>query len=354
MVSNGWHTYVIGNGRSRAIVVNARSAGFSKASLKGLAVQWQGRILYWELVVMFRIIVLACFCLVIMACASLPREPVPVDRVFDAKIAGMPNVRAWGGIMSQDFQSDLVESHRQESPGQFPLDEHGLPIYDALALSGGGASGAYGAGYLNGWTTTGSRPDFKLVTGISTGALTAPMAFLGPEYDAQLKAVFTSVETDNILKVFNPIRIIYRNESIASTGPLEELIDANYDEDFIRKVAARHNQGYRLYIGTHHMDAQRLVVWNMGLIANSGHPDAVKLFRKVVLASASIPIAFPPVMIESEVDGESYDEMHVDGGISVQVFFYAGTVDVTAAISDAASEELKEHPANKGGSLCYS
>jgi predicted acylesterase/phospholipase RssA len=282
---------------------------------------------------------LAGFLLLISGCSTLPRTPVPVDKVFDAKIAGMPGVRAWGGILSPNFQADFLASHYQEAEGQFPRDEEGRPQYDGLALSGGGATGAFGAGYLYGWTRTGERPDFKIVSGISTGSLIAPFAFLGSDYDEQLKAVFTSVDTESIMERLSLFAILFKSESLASTGPLKKLIDKNFDEIFIRKVAERHNHGYRLYIGTHHMDAQRLVVWNMGLIANSDHPDAPELFRKVVLASASIPIVFPPVYINSELDGQTYDEMHVDGGVSVQVFFYGGTFDINAAVRTALGDE---------------
>ena len=282
------------------------------------------------------------------ACATLPRNPIPADRAFDAEIDGIPGARAWGGIVSEDFMDDLVLSRKQESPGQFAVDDDGWPIYDMLALSGGGATGAFGAGFLNGWSETGERPDFKLVSGISTGALIAPLAFLGAQQDELLKSVFTSVETENILEKLSLFAIIFRSESVATTGPLKALIDQFFDEEFLQKVAQRHNQGYRLYIGTHHMDAQRLVVWNMGLIANSSHPDAPELFRNIVLASASIPVVFPPVMIDSVVDGETYDEMHVDGGVSVQVFINAGTFDVPAALAAASGLGEKEVPVIRG------
>jgi len=298
---------------------------------------------------MVRFFVISIIFLVGSGCATLPRDPVPSDRVFDAEIPGIPGVRAWGGILSEDFQTDLIESRQQEAPDQFPRDKYGNPVYDALALSGGGATGAYGAGFLNGWTKAGDRPDFKMVSGISTGALTAPIAFLGSKYDDLLREFFTTVETDSILQRLSLVTILFQSESFASTAPLKKLLDRHFDLAFLRKIADRHNQGYRLYIGTHHMDAQRLVVWNMGLIANSNHPDAAELFRNVILASASIPIAFPPVLIKSEVDGVIYDEMHVDGGVSVQVFFYAGTVNARAALAAAAEEtNLEDLPENPG------
>ena len=263
------------------------------------------------------------------------------DEVFDAQAAGMPGVRAWGGVFSEDFQADVIKSYWQEPEDEFLRDENGIPIYKGLALSGGGAVGAFGAGFLYGWTKTGKRPNFKLVSGVSTGALIAPFAFLGTEFDEQLKSVFTSVESENILERFSLFAILFQRESLASTGPLEKLIDKHFDDEFIRKVAAKHNRGHRLYIGTHHMDAQRPVVWNMGLIANSSHANAPELFRKVVLASTSIPIAFPPVLIEAELAGKTFDEMHVDGGVSAQVFFYGGTIDIDAAVRSVLGDQMK-------------
>jgi len=278
--------------------------------------------------------------LALCGCTQLPRNPVPSDQIFDAEAAGVPGVRAWAGEISERFQLDLVDAYGQEPAGEFPRDENGIPVYDALALSGGGATGAFGAGILYGWAQAGERPDFKLVSGISTGALIAPFAFLGTDYDEQLKQVFTSVDSQSIFQRLSFFKFLRQSESLASTAPLKSLIDSYLDDEFIRSVAGKHNDGHRLYIGTHHMDAQRLVVWNMGLIANSSHPDAPELFRKVILASASIPIIFPPVLIKAEVDGETFDEMHADGGLSTQVFFYGGTIDLTAAASSVLGDRV--------------
>jgi predicted acylesterase/phospholipase RssA len=276
-------------------------------------------------------------------CTGLPRNPVPLDDIDRAEIPGMSAVRAWGGQRSAHFQADLVNSIKQEPDGSFPLDDSGYPIYHGLALSGGGSNGAFGAGVLNGWTQAGTRPEFKVVTGISTGALIAPFAFLGSGYDEQLKNVYTTTRTPDILERVNIFRIMFQSsEAFTRTTPLERLIEMHFDADFLNAVAAAHNQGRRLYIGTAHMDAQRLVVWNMGAIANSGHPDALHLFNQVVLASSSIPAVFPPVFIEVEVDGQRYDEMHADGGTILQMFFHAGTVDIIAA-AGATGRAARDH-----------
>lgn len=275
------------------------------------------------------------------ACTGLPRNAVPVEDIDRAEIPGMSAVRAWAGQMDTDFQADLVNSVGQELPGAFPLDASGFPIYHALALSGGGSNGAFGAGIVNGWSEAGTRPRFKVVTGISTGALIAPFAFLGPDYDRRLKTVYTTTRTQDILERLNIFRILFRGEAFTRTTPLKQLIETHFDADFLKAVAAAHNQGRRLYVGTTHMDAQALIVWNMGIIANSNHPDALDLFQKVILASSSIPAAFPPVFIEVEVDGSRYDEMHSDGGTVTQVFFDAGTMDLRAA-AQATGREQRE------------
>jgi predicted acylesterase/phospholipase RssA len=277
------------------------------------------------------------------ACTSLPRHPVPVEDIRRAEIPGMPAVRAWAGQLDPAFQADLVTSVKQEPAGAFPLDDSGFPLYHALVLSGGGSNGAFGAGILNGWSEAGTRPDFKVVTGISTGALIAPFAFLGSGYDGQLKSVFTTTQTRDILERLNIFRILFQGEAFAHTTPLKHLIETHFDADFLKAVAAAHNHGRRLYVGTTHMDAQTLVVWNMGAIANSNHPEALDLFRKIVLASSSIPGAFPPVFIEVEIDGRRYDEMHTDGGTVTQVFFFAGTVDLSAVAQAAGRAQRAGH-----------
>ncbi len=277
----------------------------------------------------------------VSGCATLPRNAVPVERIYDAEIPGFPDVRAWSGQISKEFQADIIQSGREEPEAEFPRDENGMPIRDALALSGGGSSGAFGAGFLNGWSAKGTRPNFKVVTGISTGALTAPFAFLGSEFDEQLKQAFTTMSTENILQRLNIFKILFKSEAVYSTGPLKQLIQERINADMLGAIAVKHDQGHRLYIGTANLDAQRLVIWNMGLIAKSQSAGALDLFHKVILASTSIPAIFPPVLIGVELDGNRYDEMHADGGTLFQVFFYAGTIDIKAARREAYGYDFK-------------
>ena len=238
----------------------------------------------------------------------------------------MPDVRAWAGRPSPAMERDLELSFRQESPADFPRGADGVVRYPHLALSGGGSNGAFGAGFLNGWSATGSRPVFKVVTGVSTGALMAPFAFLGPQYDAPLHEFYTTTTTRDIFAVGSILVSLLRGDSLADTGPLAALIARHVDAEFLRKIADAHNRGRRLYMGSVDLDSQQFVVWNMGLIAANGHPDALELFRKVMLASASIPIAFPPVFFDVEADGRRYDEMHVDGFVAANIFLNAGLV----------------------------
>jgi hypothetical protein len=277
----------------------------------------------------------------VSGCATLPRNAVPIARVHDAEIPGFPSVRAWSGQISKEFQADIIRSGREEPEAEFPRDENGIPIRNALALSGGGSNGAFGAGFLNGWSANGTRPDFKVVTGISTGALIAPFAFLGSEFDEQLKQAYTTTRTENILQKLNIFKILFKSEALTSTVPLSQLVQERITADMVRAVAEKHDQGHRLYIGTTHMDAQRLVVWSMGLIAKSQSAGALDLFHKVILASTSIPVAFPPVLIEVELDGNRCDEMHADGGTLTQVFFYGGIIDIKAARREAYGYDFK-------------
>ena len=243
-----------------------------------------------------------------------------------AVIPGMPDVRDWGDEPSPHFQEDLIQSVRDEweATGSVSMG------MDALLLSGGGSNGAFGAGFLSGWTEAGTRPIFKLVTGVSTGALAAPFAFLGPDYDEALEQLFTTVTNKDIYKIRNPLTVL-RKDSLTRTDPLAAKIKQVVDVAMMEKIAAEHRRGRRLYVGTTNLDAQRLVVWNMGAIAASGRPGSLDLFRKVLLASASIPVAFPPVYFDVEVDGIRYDEMHVDGGVIAEFFLWGAMVDIASA-----------------------
>lgn len=238
---------------------------------------------------------------------TLPRNPVPVDKMSIAHLAAVKNARTTG-----------IRHAADPNCGKRQLPED----LNILALSGGGPDGAFGAGFLCGWTTA-ARPQFDMVTGISTGALIAPFAFLGPQYDSMLKEAYTTVTAKDVFVPF-----IMSGESFADAGPLKKEINRVITPQIVEAVGAEHKKGRRLYIGTTNLDSQKLVVWDMGRIASSGSGDAVELFRKILLASSSIPGLFAPVYFEVEADGAKYDEMHADGSLMTSVFGYGPLFEV--------------------------
>jgi Patatin-like phospholipase len=253
----------------------------------------------------------------VAGCNSMgSRHPVPENLLSRAEISGLPGVRTMvspGHIDPGQFVrllGDAVERARAVTNRPLTL----------LALSGGGSRGAYGAGLLCGWTGSGNRPEFDVVTGISTGSLLGPYAFLGPAYDQKLKEAYTTITDKDVFKERDPIEILFGADSVVDTSPLAKTLEEQMDQGVIDAVAAEYRKGRRFYVGTSDLDAQCLMVWDMGAIAASGRPDARKLFCKVLLASASIPVAFPPVLFQVEAEGKMYDEMHGDGGVMTQVF----------------------------------
>jgi len=196
-----------------------------------------------------------------------------------------------------------------------------LPEVQLLSVSGGGENGAFGAGLLCGWSEQGSRPAFDLVTGVSTGALTAPFAYLGSNYDSQLRAVYTELTPSRVL-VSRRFTAALWDDALTDNSPLFKTISEYLNEDMQTDLAKAYGQGRLLLIGSTDLDAQQPVIWNVGAIAASGHPRALDTIRRLLLASAAIPAAFPPSMIDVTLDGKSYQEMHVDGGAFAQAFLY--------------------------------
>jgi predicted acylesterase/phospholipase RssA len=204
---------------------------------------------------------------------------------------------------------------RNHSPATTPRN--------VLVLSGGGMNGAFTAGVLRGWTASGTRPQFDVVTGISTGALIAPFAFLGPQYDAELERLYTSMRRENI---FRPRLLLI--DSVVSSEPLEQQIAAGATPEILQKIAEAHGQGRRLYVGTTNLDTKRLVVWDLGAIAARNTPESRMLFQKVILASCSIPGLLPPVPIDVEIDGKRFTELHVDGGVTACLFLQPAMIGI--------------------------
>ena len=247
---------------------------------------------------------------------------VPMEQATSAVIPGIPGARYWVGVDIEAYTNDVMAARQLEIDAMARNGQTGLlPPAALLAVSGGGDNGAFGAGLLCGWTAAGNRPAFKAVTGVSTGALIAPFAFLGTDYDDVLRQVYTSVKPTDIAERRSFLAAV-DNDGMADNRPLWGLISKFVDDKLLAKIAAEHAKGRLLLIGTTNLDARQPVIWNMGVIASSHAPGALDLFRKILLASAAIPGAFPPSMFPVEVDGKPYEEMHVDGGASAQVFLY--------------------------------
>ena len=269
------------------------------------------------------LVILAAAMLFAAGCGTVRiRHAVPKDFVNQAQVPGMSGIRCWGDSIQKEIPDFVKASVEQERKYLASIGKEGQwPTANFLAISGGGGDGAYAAGLLCGWTASGTRPEFKVVTGISTGALIAPYAFLGPKYDSKVKEVYTTVTTASIMNPRYWLSIL-KADSIADSKPLQDLAARHLTPEVLKEVAQEHAKGRRLLVGTTNLDAQRPVIWDLGAIASSGRPDALDLFRRICVASASIPGVFSPAYITVEANGKQYDEMHVDGGTSAQIFVY--------------------------------
>jgi predicted acylesterase/phospholipase RssA len=242
--------------------------------------------------------------MMLSACSSIERISHTQAEQAKAVIPGIPDARVWADDPALAIRTPLVNIKVRERPA-------------ILALSGGGPDGAFGAGLLNGWTQRGDRPQFAIVTGASAGALIAPFAFLGSEYDSVLASVFTSGVMEGFLQFQGLSGLL--GTGLFEAKPLQKLIASHVTNDVIDRIAQEYRAGRRLYVVTTNLDAQRTAIWDMGKIAASGEPNAYDLFRKVIEASASIPGVFSPVLIDVEAQGKRFAEMHVDGGITANV-----------------------------------
>jgi hypothetical protein len=259
--------------------------------------------------------------LVISAAGCAGNQPrldaAPAD-VYATPV-GFKGIRYWGDSELKKLDQAIAE--RREQLALAAKTDHSINLKhaDYLAISGGGSNGAYGAGLLVGWTAKGNRPRFEVVTGISTGSLSAPFAFLGPAYDAQLTKIYTDIDTKDVLTKKGPLQGLF-GESMADNAPLKKLVAHYVTPQLLDDIAAERAKGRRLFVGTTNIDAQRPVVWDMTAIAASDNPDKLRLFRDVLVASAAIPGVFPPEMIKVTAEGQLFEEMHVDGGTATQVF----------------------------------
>ncbi len=255
-------------------------------------------------------------------CASAERRPaVPFELSTQATVVGFPaGIRYFPRDATdvKEFERDFLASNETEK--KF-LGVAELPPNAYLAISGGGDNGAFGAGLLNGWTKSGTRPEFKLVTGVSTGALIAPFAFLGPAYDERLAALYTGISMRDVAEERWLLSVLY-DDAVADNAPLRRLVKKSVTQEMLDAIAAEHDKGRILLVATTNLDVRRPVIWNITEIAATRRPGALELVHKILIASAAIPGTFPPVMIDVEAGGRRYQEMHVDGGTASQVFVY--------------------------------
>jgi hypothetical protein len=256
-----------------------------------------------------RLALLGVICSIVLltgGCATIsPRNVPPQANAGQIDLEGFHNIRFWGDAPAPAFEMIAMA----DSPSR---------VLNFLAVSGGAEDGAFGAGLLVGWGDAATRPNFDLVTGISSGALIAPFVFLGRERDGQLREIFTKYGRKDIY-TYN-VNGLIDGSALTDDTPLVHLIENYVDDAFLQEVARERTKGRILLIGTTNLDTQRPVLWDMGRIAMSSNPDAIVLFRKILLASATLPGVFPPVRIQVRVGGKDYDELHVDRGVTRQVF----------------------------------
>lgn len=271
----------------------------------------------------WKMAVVVCLAIAGAGCGTAMSRQAPPDAAVAerAVVSGLQAVRFWGDEIPS---GNLLEELRRRmphlaSPTSYTTTADGRPVIEYLALSGGGSDGAFGAGLLAGWSQRGTRPEFEVVTGVSAGAIIAPFAFLGSRHDKELEEIWTEYQTSQIITA-QILPGLLGGSSLADTAPLASLVARYVDRKLLRAVATQYRRGRLLLIGTTNLDAQRPVIWNMGEIAASGHPGAIDLFRQVIMASAAIPGAFPPVHIKVEANGQMVEEMHVDGGVTREVF----------------------------------
>ena len=267
-----------------------------------------------------RLILAALTIGILGACSFIPRDKFTATEQSLAQIPGIPAARFW------------VDGSREELSTFLRASSLGPAIsitgnFDVLAISGGAYDGAFGAGIISGWTASGARPRFTIVTGVSAGALTAPLAFLGPQYDGEIAEAFTNGASRFLGDLGGVFSLLGSSDLRRSS--LVDLVDKFVDARLLRAVAVEHAKGRRLFVVSTNLDAQRGVVWDLGAIAGVGVPEARELFRDVLVASASIPGVFGPTYIEVETNGRRFKEMHVDGGATTQVFILPDVILAT-------------------------
>jgi predicted patatin/cPLA2 family phospholipase len=267
---------------------------------------------------------------------KVPARKCPPPKILTANLHEIDDAESCCAMANPNLLESLKETLARDQAENSVLNR---PPQNYLALSGGGVLGTFTVGVLCGWSDSGHRPQFDVVTGISTGALIATYAFLGSHYDQVLRDYYSDFGPRDVYRRRCALSILWSDSAVDST-PLREKIEKAITCEVLAEVAAAHAEGRRLYIGTTNLDSRRLVIWDMGAIAASGRSDARKLYCDVVLASASVPGFFPPVRIDVEINGQRYEEMHVDGGTTAAVFFQPFMLNLGNDIRSRAGSNL--------------
>ncbi len=273
---------------------------------------------------------------VVSGCANLERLPaVSYAQAKQTDILNIPDARFYVSEQKQILDLAIKANQRRNLARGVSATRH------FLAISGGGDDGAFGAGLLVGWSDRGDRPIFDVVTGVSTGSLSAPFVFLGEKYDGQLKEIYTETTANDIFVRRPTVLAAIASDAVSDSAPLRSMIARYLDRAMIQRIAEEYGKGRLLFILTTNLDQSRPVIWNIGAIAASNNPRAQDLIIDVLLASASIPAVFPPVMLDVIVDGAKLQEMHVDGGTIAQVFLYPPSFSLKSAAARAGIDPKK-------------
>lgn len=267
-----------------------------------------------------------CAVSILSACSGAPLRTSPMPQELSGKyqLFDQWEIRTWGDEPPTAFNKAIQSAQFNERFRTFA--DHFRKAPNFLSISGGDANGAYGAGLITGWTKSGQRPNFSIVTGVSTGALIALFAFLGPDFDWTLNEIYNTHGTEDLINVRSFFSSFF-SDALFDTNPLKQRIAAYLTMDEMKAIATEHDKGRVLLIGTTDMDALRPVMWNIGKIAKQGGSGALDLIHRILLASAAIPVAFPPVIIPVAHEGQVYEELHTDGGVTNQVFLFPPGLD---------------------------
>lgn len=286
--------------------------------------------------------IMGCVAFAVVGCASIDRLPaVPYSEAKETSVLNIPDARFYVSDRARIYAVALKAYQRRNK-----FRTGSAPTY-FLAISGGGDDGAFGAGLLVGWGEHGDRPTFDVVTGVSTGALSAPFAFLGRDYDQQLKAIYTETSQSDVAEKRPPLLSVIAKDALSDSAPLRDMIAHYVNPAMVKEIAEEYSKGRMLFILTTNLDQGRPVIWNIGAIAESNDAKARDLIIDVLLASASIPTVFPPVMMDVTLNGQHYQEMHVDGGTIAQAFLYPPSFSLKQAAITLRVGESKLRAARK-------